>query len=88
MRLKENLTLRKIADEYIAILTVDGVADYTQAVALNETAAYLLQETLTNEFSAEDWVKLLTDRYEISEEQASLDIDNLLKDLREIGIIA
>lgn len=88
MRLKENLTLRKIADEYIAILTVDGVADYTQAVALNETATYLLQETLTNEFSAEDWVKLLTDRYEISEEQASLDIDKLLKDLREIGIIA
>ena len=88
MRLKENLTLRKIADEYIAILTVDGVADYTQAVALNETAAYLLQETLTNEFSAEDWVKLLADRYEISEEQASLDIDKLLKDLREIGIIA
>lgn len=88
MRLKENLTLRKIADEYIAILTVDGVADYTQAVALNETAAYLLQENLTNEFSAEDWVKLLTDRYEISEEQASLDIDKLLKDLREIGIIA
>ena len=88
MRLKENLTLRKIADEYIAILTVDGVADYTQAVALNETAAYLLQETLTNECSAEDWVKLLTDRYEISEEQASLDIDKLLKDLREIGIIA
>ena len=88
MRLKENLTLRKIADEYIAILTVDGVADYTQAVALNETAAYLLQETLTTEFSAEDWVKLLTDRYEISEEQASLDIDKLLKDLREIGIIA
>ena len=88
MRLKENLTLRKIADEYIAILTVDGVADYTQAVALNETADYLLQETLTNEFSAEDWVKLLTDRYEISEEQASLDIDKLLKDLREIGIIA
>ena len=88
MRLKENLTLRKIADEYIAILTVDGVADYTQAVALNETAAYLLQEALTNEFSAEDWVKLLTDRYEISEEQASLDIDKLLKDLREIGIIA
>lgn len=88
MRLKENLTLRKIADEYIAILTVDGVADYTQAIALNETAAYLLQETLMNEFSAEDWVKLLTDRYEISEEQASLDIDKLLKDLREIGIIA
>ena len=88
MRLKEDLTFRKIADEYIAILTVDGVADYTQAVALNETAAYLLQETLTNEFSAEDWVKLLTDRYEISEEQASQDIDKLLKDLREIGIIA
>ena len=88
MRLKENLTLRKIADEYIAILTVDGVADYTQAVALNETATYLLQETLTNEFSAEDWVKLLTDRYEISEEQASQDIDKLLKELREIGIIA
>lgn len=88
MKLKETLSLRKVADEYIAIMTVDGVVDYTRAIALNETAAYLIEQTELREFSPEEWAKLLVDKYDVTVEQARSDVDALIQSLREIGILA
>ena len=44
--------------------------DYTQAVSLNDSAAYLI-----------------TDRYEVSQEQARADVELLSQMLKEAGII-
>lgn len=62
--------------------------DYTTAIALNDTAVFLIQETGNNDFDAEDWVQLLLDNYEVEREQAKQDVDNLIASLYEIGIIA
>lgn len=62
--------------------------DYTQAIALNESAAYLISETGEQEFTPEDWTKLLTQHYGISHQVAQQDVAKLIDSLREIGLLA
>lgn len=61
--------------------------DYTQAVSLNDSAAYLIEQVRDEDFTEEDWVDLLTERYDVSREQASADIELLVQMLKEANVI-
>lgn len=61
--------------------------DYTQAVSLNDSAAYLIEQVRDEDFTLEDWVDLLTERYDVSREQASADIELLVQMLKEANVI-
>ena len=87
MRIKDQISLRKIADEYIMIVGSGDSLDYTQAVSLNDSAAYLIESVRGKDFTLEDWVELLTDRYEVSGEQARADVELLIPMLKEAEII-
>lgn len=87
MRIKDQISLRKIADEYIMIVGSGDSLDYTQAVSLNDSAAYLIESVRGKDFTLEDWVELLTDRYEVSGEQARADVEPLIQMLKEAEII-
>ena len=87
MRIKDQISLRKIADEYIMIVGSGDSLDYTQAVSLNDSAAYLIESVRGKDFTLEDWVELLTDRYEVSGEQARADVELRIQMLKEAEII-
>ena len=87
MRIKDQISLRKIADEYIMIVGSEDSLDYTQAVSLNDSAAYLIEQVRDEDFTLEDWVDLLTERYDVSREQASADIELLVQMLKEANVI-
>ena len=61
--------------------------DYTQAVSLNDSAAYLIEQVRDEDFTQEDWVDLLTERYDVSREQASAAIELLVQMLKEANVI-
>lgn len=61
--------------------------DYTQAVSLNDSAAFLIEEVRDRDFTAEDWVTLLTERYDVDQERARQDIDQLIEMLRQAEVI-
>lgn len=88
MKIKDTLSLRKIADEYIMIADNGDALDYTTAIALNDTAVFLIQATEGQEFTAASWTQLLVDNYEVEYEQAHKDVESLIDSLYEIGIIA
>ena len=87
MRIKDQISLRKIADEYIMIVGSDDSLDYTQAVSLNDSAAYLIENVRDEDFTSEDWVDLLTERYDVSKEQATADVGSLILMLQEANVI-
>ena len=87
MRIKDQISLRKIADEYIMIVGSEDSLDYTQAVSLNDSAADLIEQVRDEDFTQEDWVDLLTERYDVSREQASADIELLVQMLKEANVI-
>lgn len=87
MRIKDQVSLRRIADEYIMIAGSGDSLDYTQAVSLNDSAAFLIEEVRDRDFTAEDWVTLLTERYDVDQERARQDIDQLIEMLRQAEVI-
>ena len=87
MRIKDQISLRKIADEYIMIVGSGDSLDYTQAVSLNDSAAYLIEQVQGRDFTAQDWVELLTERYEVDLEQAAADVEQLIQMLIQAEVV-
>lgn len=79
--------MRQIADEYILINDMGDNLDYTQAITLNETAAYLIKETMGQEVTAEHWADLLEARYEVERATALADAERLIATMREANIL-
>lgn len=87
MKLKDNLTIRKIGDEYMIVSESGSGLDYTRVISLNETAAYLVQEVQQKEFTQGQWVDLLMVKYKVDEDRAKLDVQVLVDKLTKEGLL-
>ena len=57
-------------------------------ISLNSTAAYLWESVADKEFTVGDLTRLLTDKYEVSEEKAAADAAALAAKWIEAGIVS
>jgi hypothetical protein len=87
MRLKENLSIRKIGDEYMMVSENGSSLDYTRVISLNSSAAYLIQQAGQENFTKENWVDMLTSEYGIDKETADADVQKLIDKLVKEGLI-
>jgi hypothetical protein len=87
MRIKEDLVLRHIGDEYIVIVPDKGQVDLTKVYALNETSAWILEQVKDKDFTIEQIVELLQDHYDVDQERATNDVRKLIDVLSENGLI-
>ena len=78
MKLKDGFILRQICGEYIVVGEGLAQVNFNKMLSLNETAAYLWDAVKGKEFTPEDMVKLLQDRYEVTAERAAQDVEKLL----------
>ncbi len=88
MKLNKNYSLRKIGDEYIMIVDQENQLDYTQAISLNETAVYLIENSKDIEVTAEAWAELLTQQYDVSKANAQEDAQKIIEVLLEAKILS
>lgn len=86
MKLKENLTVRKIGDEYMMVSDSDAGLDYTRVISLNETAAYLVEEVDKREFTKDEWIELLMNKYDVEREVAQADVQVLIDKFVKEGL--
>ncbi len=86
MKLKENLNVRKIGDEYMMVSDSGSGLDYTRVISLNESAAYLVEEVNQKEFTKEQWITLLMNKYNVDEEQATADVQLLIDKFSKEGL--
>ncbi len=87
MKAVEGFALRPLGREFIVTAEGAGQVNFNKMISLNESAAYLWKEVQGREFIAEDLVKLLLDRYEVTSEVASADVDVLIGKWLEAGMI-
>lgn len=73
MRIKEGFTLREIIGQFVVIGEGLKQVNFNKMISMNESAAYLWKGVEGKDFTVEDLTKLLTDKYEVSEEQAASD---------------
>lgn len=86
MKLKDNLTIRKIGDEHMMVSESGSSLDYTRVISLNDSAAYLVQSVQQKEFAKEEWVDLLIDKYNVDKERAEADVQTLIDKLLKEGL--
>lgn len=87
MKLKSNITIRNIGKERVLIFTGAQTLDYTKVISLNDTADFLIEQSLKNEFTPDLWIDLLCNNYEVTTEQATQDVQNLIKQLQEANVL-
>ena len=87
MRIKEGFKLRTLCGEHIVVGEGINVVDFNKMLTLNDSAAWLWEQVQGRDFTSEDLVSLLTDKYDVSQERASADVDKLLQTWQQEGIV-
>lgn len=88
MILRKEFKVREMAGEHIIVMPGRHGADMTRVVALNGTSLYLWEALRDRNFTEEDVVTLLVERYEVEAPTARHDAAAWIASLAECGIIA
>lgn len=86
MKLKEDLMLRNVGDEWIVIPMGERLLEFNGMIKLNETGAFIWN-LLENDIKKEDIVTSLVSEYEINPENANKEVDTFLKLLADEGVL-
>lgn len=86
MRIKEGFTLRTICGEHVVIGEGLAQVNFNKMLSLNASAAYLWEQVQGRDFTLEDLVSLLTEKYDVSGEQAHQDAAKLVQVWQEQGV--
>ncbi|MBO4417612.1 MAG: PqqD family protein [Bacteroidales bacterium] len=87
MKLKEGFTIRPLCGEHIVVGEGLSQVNFNKMLSMNDSAAYLWEQVYGKEFSLEDLVTLLTDKYEVSDEQALEDVKKMVAVWQEHGVL-
>ena len=87
MKQKTGFNLRHICDEYVLVAEGRENIDFSNIISLNETAAFLWEKLEGKDFDARVMADLLCQEYEVAQEQALADSEQLIKTWLDAGII-
>ncbi len=84
MKIKEGFVLRRVLDEAIVVASGEASKSFHGMIKLNETAA-VIWELIAEGNSEEEIAKKLSEKYEISVEQAAEDTKSMIAVMAEKG---
>lgn len=87
MKIDAKYKVREMAGEYIVVLPGRYGADMTRVLALNASSRYLWEALAGREFTAEEVVRLLTERYRVDEGTARHDAEAWMDRLETCGVL-
>lgn len=87
MKIDSKYKVRELAGEHVIVMQGAYGADMTRIVALNDSSLYLWEALRGSEFTVDDVVRLLLERYEVDETTARRDAEAWTLRLKECGIL-
>ena len=87
MRLRGDLTLRKIGNEYMIVEPGKDMVDLSKVYSLNKTAAFLWNELQGRDFSEEDVAEILIEEYGLTPRTAYMDGTKMLQQFKAENLI-
>ena len=88
MKRKEGFVLREVCGEKVIVGEGLGAIDFGKLLSINETAAWLWNEAGRQaEFTVDSLAEALCGEYEVDFETARADVDRLLTQWKELGIL-
>ena len=87
MKLKNDIILKKVLDDYVAIVNSDNDSDFNGVIYLNDTSRRILELIqLNNEIDT--IVSTLLDEYDSSETEIRAEVQNVIEQFKIKGIIS
>ena len=86
MRIKDNLVLKEIAGAYVVLPIGTATVDFTGILTLNESGA-MLWRLINDGYDSEQLTEALVNEYEVSMEQARLDVDEFIDKLNSANCL-
>ncbi len=86
MQIKEGFILRTIGSEHMVMPTGENIAKFGGAVVLSETAAFIFEQ-LKQPIAKEDLVQLIVAEFDVDEDTAGKDLDELVEQFGEMGVM-
>ena len=87
MKQKKGFKLRNICGENIIVAEGIENIDFSKIISMNESSAYLWEQTRDRDFTVDDLCQLLLDEYDVDETTAYADAEAVVAKWLEIGII-
>ena len=88
MKRKEGFVLRTVCGEKVIVGEGLGAIDFGKLVSLNETAAWIWEKAgVLGDFDADTLANALCDVYDVDPATAHADVEKLLKQWTELGIV-
>ena len=88
MRIKKDFTIQKVGGSWIAVAVGETSKTFHGMVRLNETGAFLWKKMTETDRTVDELVDALLAEYEVDRETATRDVENLVNQFRESGILA
>lgn len=86
MRLIGDLVLQKMSDKYLLVPTGKAVDVFNGVIKMNETSK-IIYDAIKLEKKKEDIVDELINKYQISNEDSILYVEEVVNKLKEIGVL-
>ena len=88
MKRKEGFVLRTVCGEKVIVGEGLGAIDFGKLVSLNDTAAWIWEKAgELGEFDAQALADAWCETYEVDDATALADVEALLKQWKELGIV-
>lgn len=87
MRQKKGFVMRNVCGDNVIVGEGLEQINFNKLLTLNDTAAFLWEETCKGEFTVETLVQALTENYEVDAETAQRDVKHVVEQWLELGLI-
>lgn len=78
MELRNDLVLRHVGEDHVIVDPSQDMVDMSTVFSLNDSAAWLWKELEGRKFTSETMVDLLKQQYDVTDEQAEMDVVKLI----------
>lgn len=87
MKIQDGFKLRTICGEHIVVGEGLSRVNFNKLISLNPSAAYLWEQVQGRDFTEEDMVNLLTEKYDVQPEQALDDVRRMIEVWQGEGLV-
>ena len=88
MKQKKGFVLREVCGENVIVAEGIETVNFNKLISLNETAAWLWKKAgEMGDFNIDSLTSALCEEYEVSTEQARVDVEKMVAQWLELGIV-
>ena len=86
MKVRGGFILRNLAGEYVLTPVGEQMKSFDGVAVMNELSAFIW-EHLQRDVSPQELLSSILDEYDVDEETCKKDLDTVLREMREMGVI-